>query len=38
MNPSPDFTSNFGTSEGSLVGMAGQAGSCKMGSLMSLSK
>jgi hypothetical protein len=28
---SPDFPSNFGMSEGNLVGILGQVGSCKMG-------
>ena len=35
---SPSFPSNFGISEGSLVGILGQVGSCKMGSFMSLVK
>ena len=33
---SPDFTSNLGMSEGSLVGIAGHVGLCNMGSLVSL--
>jgi hypothetical protein len=33
---SPAFPSNFGMSEGSLVGNAGHVGSCKIGSLVSL--
>jgi hypothetical protein len=33
---SPSFPSNFGMSEGSLVGIAGHVGSCNIGSLMSL--
>jgi hypothetical protein len=35
---SPGFSSNFGISEGSLVGILGHVGSCKMGSFMSLVK
>jgi hypothetical protein len=35
---SPDFPSNFGIFEGSLVGILGHVGSCKMGSFMSLVK
>jgi hypothetical protein len=35
---SPDFPSNLGISEGSLVGILGHVGSCKMGSFMSLVK
>lgn len=31
--PSLVFPSNFGMSEGSLVGIGGQTGSCKKGSL-----
>jgi hypothetical protein len=34
----PHFPSNFGISEGSLVGILGHVGSCKMGSFMSLVK
>jgi hypothetical protein len=33
---SPAFPSNFGMSEGSLVGIAGHVGSCNIGSLVSL--
>jgi hypothetical protein len=32
---SPTFPSNFGMSEGSLVGIAGHVGSCSIGSLVS---
>jgi hypothetical protein len=35
---SPSFPSNFGISKGSLVGILGHVGSCKMGSFMSLVK
>ena len=35
---SPGFPSNFGISEGSLVGILGHVGSCKMGSFVSLVK
>jgi hypothetical protein len=35
---SPGFPSNFGISEGNLVGILGQVASCKMGSFMSLVK
>jgi hypothetical protein len=33
---SPAFPSNFGMSEGSLVGIAGHVGACNIGSLVSL--
>jgi hypothetical protein len=33
---SPAFHSNFGRSEGSLVGIVGHVGSCNIGSLLSL--
>jgi hypothetical protein len=33
---SATFPSNFGMSEGSLVGIAGHVGSCNIGSLVSL--
>jgi hypothetical protein len=33
---SPAFPSNFGMSEGSLVGIAGHVGSCNIGSLVIL--
>jgi hypothetical protein len=32
----PTFPSNFGMSEGSLVGIVGHVGSCNIGSLVSL--
>jgi hypothetical protein len=35
---SPNFPSNFGISEGSLVGILGHVGSCNIGSFMSLLK
>jgi hypothetical protein len=35
---SPSFHSNFGISEGSMVGILGHVGSCKIGSFMSLVK
>jgi hypothetical protein len=35
---SPDFPSNLGMSEGSLVGIFGHVGSCNIGSLVSLIK
>jgi hypothetical protein len=35
---SPGFPSNFGICEGSLVGILGHVGSCKIGSFMSLLK
>jgi hypothetical protein len=35
---SPTFPSNLGMSEGSLVGIAGHVGSCKIGSLVILVK
>ena len=35
---SPDFPSKFGISEGSLVGILGHVGSCKMGSFVCLFK
>jgi hypothetical protein len=34
----PGFPSNFGIFEGSLVGILGHVGSCKMGSFVSLVK
>ena len=35
---SPNFPSNLGMSEGSLVGILGHVGSCNIGSFMSLLK